>query len=263
MKKNEQLKKTSFLSHLEQLRWHLVYSFLAICMFTVISFFNIKIIFDSFIFSFLDPKFSTYPFLCSISNKLCLDPISLQFQNIDVAGQFNMSLLVSFTAGIIFAFPYILWEFWLFIKPAMYESERRYAKILIFFSAILFAFGILFGYYLITPLSLNFLSNYTVSDIIVNDINFVSFVKTISKFILLCGLFFQLPCIIYFLGKFNLVSVNFLKKYRKHAFVIVLILASVITPPDVLSQVLISFPLMILYEISIIVVYFVQKTNKK
>ena len=106
--KEEQLQKNSFLSHLEQLRWHLVYSFLAIFLFTVISFINIKVIFDYFIFSFLDPEFPTYSFLCSISKTLCLDPVPLQFQNIDIAGQFNMSLLVAFTAGVIFSFPYIL-----------------------------------------------------------------------------------------------------------------------------------------------------------
>lgn len=261
--RKEKLQKNSFLSHLEQLRWHLVYSFLAICIFTMISFINIKAIFNNFIFSFLDSNFPTYDLLCSISNKLCLDPVSLQFQNIDIAGQFNMSLLVSFTAGLIFSFPYILWEIWLFIKPGMYKSERRYVKILIFASVFLFILGILFGYYLITPLSLNFLSNYTVSDVIVNDINFISFVKTITKFIVLCGFVFQLPFVIYFLAKFNFVSKSFLKTHRKHAFVLVLILASIITPPDVLSQILISFPLMILYELSIIVVHFVQKRKKK
>ena len=121
--------------------------------------------------------------------------------------------------------------------------------------------GILFGYYFITPLSLNFLSNYIISDIIVNDINFVSFVKTISKFIFLCGLAFQFPVLIYFLAKFNFVSAKILKQYRKHAFVLMLILASVITPPDVLSQILISFPLLMLYEISIIIVLFIEKNK--
>ena len=175
MRKKESLKKTTFLTHLEQLRWHLVYSFLAIILFSVISFININKIFDVFIFSFLDPNFPTYNFLCSISKNLCLDPISFQFQNIDIGGQFNMSMLVSVMSGLILSVPYILWEVWLFVKPAMYKNELKYAKILIFLSAVLFAVGILFGYYLITPLSLNFLSNYTVSDIIVNDINFVSF----------------------------------------------------------------------------------------
>ncbi|MEC8537206.1 MAG: twin-arginine translocase subunit TatC [Bacteroidota bacterium] len=260
--KQEQLKKTSFLSHLEQLRWHLVYSFLAIILFTIISFINIKIIFDNFIFAFLNPKFPTYEFLCSISKSLCLNPLTLQFQNIDLAGQFNMSLLVAFSFGLIFSFPYILFEFWLFIKPGMYKSERKYARYLIFFSVVLFILGVLFGYYIITPLSLNFLSNFTVSDIIINDINFISFVKTITKFILLCGFVFQLPFVIYFLAKFNLVTKKLLQIYRKHAFVIVLILSSIITPPDVLSQILIAFPLMILYEISIIVVHYVHKKNE-
>ena len=213
--KQEQLKKSSFLSHLEQLRWHLVYSFLAIILFTIISFINIKVIFDNFIFAFLNPKFPTYEFLCSISKSLCLNPLTLQFQNIDLAGQFNMSLLVAFSFGLIFSFPYILFEFWLFIKPGMYKSERKYARYLIFSSLVLFILGVLFGYYIITPLSLNFLSNFTVLQI-----------------------------------------------YRKHAFVIVLILSSIITPPDVLSQILIAFPLMILYEISIIVVHYVHKKNK-
>ena len=259
--KKEQLKKTNFLSHIEQLRWHLVYSFLAICLFTIISFINIKIIFDKFIFSFIDPDFPTYKLFCSISENLCLNPISLQFQNIDLAGQFNMSLLVSVVSGVIFSFPYLMWEFWMFIKPAMYDDERKYAKLLIFFSVILFVLGILFGYFFITPLSLNFLSSFNVSDIIVNDINFISFVKTITKFIILCGLTFQFPLIIFFLAKFNLVTNKFLKNHRKHAFVLVLILASIITPPDVLSQLLISLPLVVLYEFSILVVQFVQKNK--
>ena len=116
--KKEQLKKTNFLSHIEQLRWHLVYSFLAICLFTIISFLNIKIIFDKFIFSFVDPDFPTYKLFCSISENLCFNPITLQFQNLDIAGQFNMSLLVSVISGIIFSFPYLMWEFWMFVKPS-------------------------------------------------------------------------------------------------------------------------------------------------
>lgn len=260
-------KKQSFLSHLEHLRWHLINSFIAIMMFTLVCFLNISNIFDQFIFSLLEPDFPTYKILCQLSDKffsddsLCISTVSLQMQNIELAGQFNMSLLISLMGGFLLAFPYIIWEFWLFIKPGMYNNETRHAKLLVLASLILFASGLFFGYYLLAPVSINFFANYHISDQIVNDINFISFVKLISKLIFICGVIFQLPVIIYFLGRFRLISSIKLKKWRKYAFVIILILASIVTPPDVFSQIAISIPLFILYEISIITISFVEKND--
>ena len=261
-------KKQSFLTHLEYLRWHIINSFLAIIMFSTICFLNITTIFDRFIFSLLESDFSTYRFLCFLSEKffsdetLCLSTISLKMQNIELAGQFNMSLLVSFIGGILLAFPYILWEFWLFIRPGMYKNETKYAQLLILASLILFVLGVLFGYYILAPISIHFFSNYQISEQIINDINFISFVKLISKLIFICGIIFQLPVIIYFLGRFRLITSQKLKNWRKYAFVIILILASIVTPPDVFSQIVISIPLFILYEVSIITISFVEKREK-
>ena len=261
-------KKQSFLTHLEYLRWHLINSFLAILLFSIISFLHITIIFDKFLFSLLDSDFPTYKFLCSLSEKffsddsLCISSISLQMQNIELAGQFNMSLLVSFIGGLLIAFPYILWEFWLFLKPGMYKNEIKYARVLIFSSLILFFAGVLFGYYIMAPISINFFASYSISDQIVNDINFISFVTLISKLIFICGIIFQLPVIIYFFGRFRLITSRQLKKWRKYAFIIILILASIVTPPDVFSQIVISIPLFVLYEISIITISFVEKSDK-
>ena len=261
-------KKQSFLTHLEYLRWHLINSFLAIIMFSAICFLNITNIFDRFIFSLLDSEFVTYRFLCSLSEKffsdetLCFSTVSLQMQNIELAGQFNMSLLVSFVGGILLAFPYILWELWLFIRPGMYKNETKNARLLIFTALILFFLGVLFGYYILAPISIHFFSNYQISEQIINDINFISFVKLISKLIFICGVIFQLPVIIYFLGRFRLITSHKLKSWRKYAFVIILILASIVTPPDVFSQIVISIPLFFLYEISIITISFVEKRDK-
>ena len=261
-------KKQSFLTHLEHLRWHLINSFFAILIFSIVCFLNITVIFDRFLFSLLEADFSTYKFLCFLSekffsdNSLCISSVSLQMQNIELAGQFNMSLLVSFVMGILFAFPYILWELWLFIKPGMYKSEIKYARFLLFSSLILFFLGVLFGYYIMAPISLNFFANYQISEQIINDINFISFVKLISKLILICGIIFQFPVVIYFLGRFRLITSRQLKSWRKYAFIIILILASIVTPPDVFSQIVISIPLFILYEISIITISFVEKRNK-
>ena len=170
-----------------------------------------------------------------------------------MSGQFLMHVLVSFVAGFIIAFPYILTEIWRFISPAMYSSEKRTSIFFFFSSLILFCLGVVFGYYVIVPFSINFLSSYNVSGVIENNIHFISFIKTITTIILTTGLLFQLPLVIYCLTKFNLISSNQLIQYRRHAFVIILIMASILTPPDVFSQILIGLPIFILYEFSIFI----------
>ena len=172
--------------------------------------------------------------------------------NIEMAGQFMMHLLVSFVGGVIISFPYVLYEFWSFVAPALYKNEKK-ISIVIFLSFFLFFTGVLFGYYIIIPFSINFLSSYAVSGVIENNIHFISFIKTVTTIILTTGILFQLPLFIYCLTKLDLISSNQLTQYRRHAFVIILILASVLTPPDVFSQILIGLPIFILYEISILI----------
>ena len=173
--------------------------------------------------------------------------------NVEMAGQFTMHLLVSFATGLIIMFPYILFEIWSFISPAMYDNEKKTSIVIFICAFILFILGILFGYYVIIPFSINFLSSYVVSSMIENNIHFISFIKTVTTIVLTTGFLFQLPLLIYFLTRFNFINSNQLKQYRRHAFVIILLIASILTPPDIFSQIFIGLPIFVLYEFSIIV----------
>ena len=250
---NSESKTQSVLSHLEDLRWHLTRSLVAVCIGSIIAFLNKSFIFDHIIFACKENTFPTYVFLCNISDILCIKDMPFILMNVEMAGQFTMHLLVSFTGGIVIAFPYLVFEMWSFIAPGMYKNEKRFSLIFSFFSFLLFITGILFGYYVIVPFSLNFLSSYAISNVIENNIHFISFIKTITTIILTTGFLFQLPLIIYFLTKFNFILPSQLKQYRRHAFVIILILASILTPPDIFSQILIGLPIFVLYEFSILI----------
>jgi Tat protein translocase TatC len=162
-----------------------------------------------------------------------------------------MHIIVSLVAGIVIAFPYIFWEFWRFIIPALYDKERNTARGAVFFTSLLFILGVLFGYYIISPLSVNFLGNYKVSESVISAPTLRSYVQTITSVVLAAGLVFQLPILVYFLSKVGLVTPDFLKRYRRHSLVVIVTLSAIITPPDVFSQVLVALPLMVLYEIGI------------
>jgi len=164
-----------------------------------------------------------------------------------------MHIIVSLVAGLIAAFPYFLYEVWRFIKPALKKKEKNFARGMVFWGSFLFMCGVAFGYYVITPLSVQFLGGYTVSDFVYNQINLRSYISTVTTITLACGLIFQLPIVVYFLSKLGIVTPELMKKYRRHSVIAVLILAAIITPPDISSQVLVALPLFILYEISILV----------
>jgi sec-independent protein translocase protein TatC len=159
--------------------------------------------------------------------------------------------MVSMIIGLIMAFPYLVFEMWRFIGPALYDKEQQYARGAVFYISLLFLTGVLFAYYVIIPLSVHFLGTYQVSQEVTNQINLVSYISTVSSIALAAGLIFELPVLIFFLTKIGLVTPEFLKKYRKHSLVIVLALSAIITPPDVFSQILVAFPLMFLYEVGI------------
>jgi sec-independent protein translocase protein TatC len=215
------------------------------------------ILFDLLIFGPKEPDFITYRIFCEGSQALgikevfCFDEMPFQILNTKMAGQFSTHIWVSFLAGIIFAFPYLFWEIWRFIKPGLKESERAYSRGVIFFSSLLFAAGVLFGYFLIVPLSVQFLGAYQISAQITNLIDLSSFISTVTSVTLACGILFELPIIVYFLSKTGIITPEMMRTYRKHALVVILILAAVITPPDLSSQVLVAVPVLILYEISI------------
>ena len=260
MEETEQNKADmSFLEHLEILRWHLVRSTIAILVFTVLAFSFKSILFDEIILAQKNADFWTYRLLCRFSeflgkgDLLCMGDIHFSLINITMSGQFTIHIVTSMIAGIILAFPYILFEVWRFIHPALQKNERKYARALVFSGSFLFAAGILFGYYFISPLSVQFLGNYTVSDLVENQITLRSFISTVSTITLACGLVFQLPLLVYFLTKLGFLTPEFMKKYRKHAVVVTLVLSAIITPPDISSQILLTIPLLVLYEISIYV----------
>jgi sec-independent protein translocase protein TatC len=180
-----------------------------------------------------------------------------------MAGQFSAHIWTSMAFGFILAFPYIIWEVWKFLKPALYDNEKKNAKSFIIVTSFLFFVGILFGYYVITPLSVNFLGSYRVADEIKNNFDLSSYSSLLKASCLSSGFIFELPIIIYFLTKLGLVNPEFLKKYRKYALVLVLVLAAIITPPDIISQVIVAIPMIILYEVSIKISKFIIKKQEK
>ena len=168
-----------------------------------------------------------------------------------MSGQFSTHIVSSLVAGFILTFPYVFWEIWQFIRPALHHREQKHARGVVFYTSFLFILGVLFGYYMVAPLSVHFLGNYQVSAQVANQINLNSFISTVTTVCLANGIIFQLPVVVYFLSKLGIVTPQFLRTYRKHSLIVVLIISAIITPPDIMSQIMVSFPLLILYEISI------------
>ncbi|HET6990731.1 MAG TPA: twin-arginine translocase subunit TatC [Bacteroidia bacterium] len=256
----------SFLGHLEALRWHLVRSAIVIVVLAVVAFCFPEILFGKIILGPKSPDFFTYQFLCNISHKwgmgdsLCFTDFNFKFQNIEVTGQFTLAMWGSVVAGLVLGFPYILWELWRFIKPALKEKESKAATGFIFYASMLFLAGILFGYYVVTPMAIYFLGNYQVDPSIQNIFDIDSYISVVTTLVLLMGLVFELPILVYFLARFGIITGAFMGKYRKHAIIVILIVAAVITPTtDIFTQMLVAVPLYILYEASIIVAKRVEK----
>jgi|TARA_R100000479_G_scaffold165038_1_gene104150 sec-independent protein translocase protein TatC len=249
-------KEMSFLDHLEELRWHLIRSTAAVVIVATLAFIAKDFIFDVLLFGPKSANFPTYRLLCKAAqfigmDSFCFDELPFRIQSRTMSGQFSAHIWTSITAGIIVAFPYIVYEFWKFISPGLMPNERKNSRGFIFVASFLFFIGVLFGYYVITPLSINFLGNYRVSEEVFNDFDLSSYISLVRASVLASGLIFQLPIVIYFLTKVGLVTPEILRKYRKFALVIVLIISAVITPPDIASQVIVAVPVVILYEISI------------
>lgn len=246
----------SFLEHLEVMRWHLLRSIAAVVLLAVVAFVFKGIVFDQIILAPKEPGFPTNRWLCRLGEilnlkRICINQDPFSLQTVKMAEQFSMHIIVSLVAGIVVAFPYIFWEFWRFIVPAMYEKEKKTATGAVFYTSMLFILGVAFGYYIIAPLSVNFLGNYRVSESVISAPTLRSYVQTVTSVVLAAGIVFQLPILVYFLSRVGLVTPNFLKRYRRHAVILIVTLSAIITPPDVFSQVLVALPLMILYEVGI------------
>ena len=251
-------KEMSFLEHLEELRWHVVRALVAVIIFTIGAFVLAPWIFENIIFAPARVDFPTFKGLCRLadilgSEGLCVKEIPFKVQSRNMTGQFTMHIMASFIIGLVIAFPYVIWEFWRFIKPGLQVSERKYSRGAVGSVSILFFMGITFGYFVIAPWMVYFLANYSISDMVVNEFDITSYVSTVVMLVLGSGLLFQLPVVIYFLTKIGIVTPEFLRKYRKHSIIIILIVAAIVTPPDPLSQTLITIPLYLLFEISILI----------
>lgn len=250
------ISEMSFLDHLEELRWHLIRAVSGIMIAATVAFIMKSFIFDTLIFGPSKSNFLTYDILCKASQLLgfdsfCGTDFNFEVQSRTMAGQFSAHIWTSITFGFIIAFPYVIYQLWRFISPAMHANERKHSRGFIIISSLLFFLGCLFGYYIICPLSINFLGTYQVAEKVHNDFDLNSYIGLIRASVLASGLIFELPIIIYFLTKVGLVTPEVLRKYRKFALVGVLILAAVITPPDIASQVIVAIPIIILYQVSI------------
>tara|TARA_Y100001936_G_scaffold180779_1_gene177715 strand:+ start:122 stop:928 length:807 start_codon:yes stop_codon:yes gene_type:complete len=259
----------SFLEHLEELRWHVIRSLIAIISAGFVCFLMKDFIFDTIIFGPKKMDFPTYKFLCQaatfigVETNFCGDEFPFVVQNRTMAGQFSAHVMTSVISGFILSFPYVLYEFWKFISPGLLEKEKAKSRGFIFISSILFFVGVLFGYYVISPLSINFLGTYQVSTQVLNEIDLGSFISLVRSSALASGIIFELPIIIYFLTKAGVVTPESLVKYRKYALVLVLILAAIITPPDVASQIIVAIPIVVLYQVSIFISRIVVKNQNK
>lgn len=267
--KTPETAEMSFIDHLEELRGRLFRSVLAIAVGgAVVGFYN-----DFFVKKVLmgptHSDFPTYSWLCStgrrfgLDDALCMKEMALKMQSTTVSGQFSMFFTVIIIGGIIIAFPYIFFEFWNFIKPALTQKELSRTRGAVFWVSFLFFLGVTFGYFVIAPYTVNFFANFQLDETIVNQWTITSYIDTLVPLILGTGLAFQLPLVMYFLAKVGIVTPEYLRRVRKFAIVIIVIVSGVITPPDVVSQIIVSVPLLLLYEISIWLAARVKKQADK
>jgi len=256
----------SFIDHLEALRWHIMRALMAILIGAIVVFVKMDFFFGKVVMGPANKDFITYRALCKFSHwvglgdAMCMEEINLKLISTQMSSQFMMSFTIAFVGGFIVAFPYVFWEFWKFIRPALTEKEIKKTGGMIFWVSLLFFTGVAFGYFLIAPYTVNFFAAYTLSPMIANTFTVADYIDNIVSLVVGTGVVFQLPLAVYFLAKIGLVTAQFLRTYRKFAVVIILVLAAVITPPDVLSQLIVTVPLWFLYEISIGIA---ARVNKK
>ncbi len=258
-------KEMSFFDHIDELRKHLLRSAYLIVGFSIVALIYMDTIFHSIIIGPMNPDFLTYRLMCKASryfngnDDFCVKDLHFSLQNTEMAGQFMTAFKLAFLVGIILAMPFVLYQVWLFIRPALSKKEIKNTRGFVFYTSFLFMAGVLFGYYVLCPISINFLGSFVLSPLIKNDINVQNVISFISMIVLGTGLIFELPVLMYFLGRIGILTSEFLVKYRKHAFIVILIIAAIATPPDVVSQVILTIPLYSLFEIGIFIIKRVEK----
>lgn len=248
----------SFFEHLEELRWHILRSLVVITIAGIALFIMQDWFFKEVIFGPTQKNFVSYQAICKLSHavglgdKMCFSPPEFKKQAIGFGEAFITSVSISFTAGLILAFPYVFWELWRFISPGLYDKERNAARGVVFVCSFLFMLGVSFGYYVIAPFAINFLVGYTIPGV-ENTPTLDSYIGYMVMFTLPMGLVFELPIVVYFLARVGLLGPDTMRDFRRHAIVVILIVAAFLSPPDAVSQLLIAMPLFGLYELSIIV----------
>lgn len=255
-------KEMGFLDHLEELRWHVIRAGIAVVVFAIIALIFQNEVFEYIVYAPKKPGFITYKLFCAISDATCFSPPELPLITRELGEQFFMGITVSLYLGVIASFPYIFYEFWKFIKPGLYQTEVKIANRLIGATSFLFILGVAFGYFIIAPFAISFLGSYSVGTEAVNSPTLSSYVNYLTMFTIPVGLAFELPIVVYFLAKIGIIGPDIMKKYRREAFLVIFIVAAIITPPDALTQILVGIPMYILYEISITVASRVVKNNE-
>ena len=247
----------NFLDHVEDLRWHIIRSFVAVVVAAILVFWKVEWIFDKIILAPAHSDFISYKWFCALGRVMhydgfCLGDINMDFQNTAVTGQFMMSLSISLLLGFILAFPFVLWEVWKFIKPALKPSEIIMARGIVFWCSLLFFFGVFFSYFIVAPYAINFFGNYKLSPSVQNNIILDNYFEMLSTLVLALGIVFELPILVLFLTRIGIFTPNILKKQRRLAFLILFIISEIITPPDLFSCLLVFIPLYLLYEITVV-----------
>jgi sec-independent protein translocase protein TatC len=258
----EENKNMSFLDHLEELRWRLVRSAIAILAFSVVLWIYQEWIMDTIFLSMKNPDFFSFRIMCNYFG-ICIEEIPVKMQSTTLSGQFSYALMTSIVGGVVLSFPYIFYQIWSFVKPGLKQNEKSVVKGIVFYVSLLFFFGILFGYFVVAPLCVQFFGSYQISKDVENIFTISSYMSTIISTVFYTGLLFLLPIVAYLFAKLGVITPSFLRKYRKHAIIGVLILSALITPPDLISQVIVAFPIVLLYELSIFVVVAVEKNRNK
>lgn len=259
---NKREAEMSFLDHLDVLRKHIVRSLIAIIVIGSALFFLIEPLFEEVILAHKNPDFVSYDILCTYL-RICMVPPEFDLITTELAEEFFQALKVSFYGGFILSFPYVFYQFWSFIKPGLYDAEQKAARGVVFVCSFLFLLGTTFGYFILAPFAINFLVNYSVSELVTSTVTLSSYVGYMTMFILPTGILFQMPLLVYFLAKIGLITPDFMRKYRKHAFVLILVLSAILTPPDIITQFLIGVPVYGMYELSILVAVTTSRKREK
>ncbi|HTF80791.1 MAG TPA: twin-arginine translocase subunit TatC [Cytophagales bacterium] len=267
-KGSKDMENMTFLDHVDTLRKHLIRSFIAVLVFTIVGFVFRTELFDWIVFSPIKPDFITYKAICALGKQIgaqdmCVLPPKVNFIITDFAGEFNLAMTFSITFGLCISFPYIVWELWSFIKPGLYEGEVKKVTGIVFYISALFFIGVAFGYFILSPSSLTFLATFKTSNQTSHLPAVNTYVSLLLTMVLACGLAFQLPVAVFLLSKLGLLTPSFMRSYRRHAYVLITVAAAIITPTsDLFNLSIVGLPMIFLYELSIFISATVEKKRE-